>query len=237
MPISKEMLKSDAQKFGLELDETALGRFDEYADILIEWNEKMNLTAITDPQEIVTRHFIDSLTLLDAIDIPEKAKIIDVGTGAGFPSVPLLIARPDLKITMLDSTGKKLNFLFTVLEQLGLSAEMAHMRGEEAGRNSDYREKFDYAAARAVADLRTLCEYCIPLVKIGGYFAAMKGPDVEMELREAGNAINILGGELESVKNLVLPDGSGRNIVLIKKISQTSPKYPRVSAQISKRPL
>lgn len=235
--INKEQLKSGALKFGVELDEQALNRFDIYAKMLVSWNEKINLTAITEPQEIVAKHFVDSLTLFGFVDIPVGAKIIDVGTGAGFPGVALLIARPDISLTLLDSTKKKLGVIEDILQNLGLSARLVHSRAEEAGQKGEFREKFDFATARAVAALRELSEYCLPFVKPGGSFVSMKGARALEEVSEAKKAIALLGGKVEKEKSFELEGAGERNIIIVKKISQTPTKYPRPAAKIAKQPL
>jgi 16S rRNA (guanine527-N7)-methyltransferase len=235
--INKAFLKDCAEKFGVFLDDTALERFDIYARRLIEKNLVMNLTAITEPDEIVIKHFTDSLSVLSCVDIPAGAKIIDVGTGAGFPGVPLLFVRPDLNVTLLDGTGKKLAFIGEALDETGLRAETVHLRAEEAGRKPEYRERFDFAAARAVAGLSELAEYCLPLVKVGGTFVAMKSARADSETGEAKNAVLTLGGGKTEIKRFFLPDNSERSLVIIKKVSQTPTKYPRSSANIAKRPL
>jgi len=237
MLFNVELLLSAASGMGISLNAEMLGRFERYASMLTEWNKNINLTSVTDPDGIALRHFADSLSLLTACEIPEGSSLADVGAGAGFPSLPVLIARPDLKITMLDGTDKKVAFLRAALTELDLKAEAVHMRAEEAGRLPGLRESFDFAAARAVADMRGLSEYCLPLVKPGGRFVAMKGPGYEPDLQAAKEAALLLGGSLESVKPLVLPGGISRTLIIIKKISQTPPKYPRTSAQIAKKPL
>ncbi|MBR5774593.1 MAG: 16S rRNA (guanine(527)-N(7))-methyltransferase RsmG, partial [Clostridia bacterium] len=178
----------------------------------------------------------DSLTLLKFVDIPQNSRIIDVGTGAGFPSIPLMIARNDIHITMLDGTRKRLTFIDEVVSQLGLNGETLHARAEEAGKSAKYREQFDFATARAVARLNVLSEYCLPFVKENGRFVAMKA-SVTDEIDEARGAIRLLGGKMGEIKEFCLPDGSERRLVVIKKISQTPPKYPRASAQIAKKAL
>lgn len=235
--IDKKLLQVTAEKYSVVLDDTALERFDKYASLLVSWNEKINLTAITDPTEIVVKHFTDSVSVLKYIKPENGAKIIDVGTGAGFPGVALLIARPDLKLTALDSTGKKLMVVKDILDNLGLDAEILHARAEEASRKAQYRENFDYAFARAVAPLYNLSEYCLPFVKVGGYFISMKAAKAAQEVQEAETAIKILGGQLTSFNTFELEDAGERSIIEIKKISQTSPKYPRQSAKIAKNPL
>ena len=235
--IERDMLKEYAAGFGVTLDTAQLDAFDRYAALLVEWNAKMNLTAITEPQEIVIKHFVDSLSLLSLCPIPQGARLVDVGTGAGFPSVPLKIARPDLHLTLLDSLNKRITFLQELSQSLGQDNECIHARAEEVGRSPVYREKYDMAVSRAVARLYELSEYCLPFVRAGGIFAAYKGNDCDKECAEAGRAVHLLGGELKAVKRLGLPDGSGRAIVLIKKRSQTSTKYPRPHSKIAKNPL
>ena len=235
--INKALLKIEADKIGVFLDDTALERLDKYAELLVETNKTLNLTAITDPDEIVYKHFIDSFSLLTCVEIKNGAKVIDVGTGAGFPGVVLLIARPDIKITLLDGTNKRLVFIKNVLEEIGLEAEIVHMRAELAGKDINYREKFDLVTARAVANLNTLAEYCMPFVKVGGIFAPMKSAKTEEEVSAARGAIKTLGGKIAEIKPLNIANCGERYVIITKKISQTPPKYPRASAQISKKPL
>ena len=235
--INKALLKIEADKIGVFLDDTALERLDKYAELLVETNKTLNLTAITDPDEIVYKHFIDSFSLLTCVEIKNGAKVIDVGTGAGFPGVVLLIARPDIKITLLDGTNKRLVFIKNVLEEIGLEAEIVHMRAELAGKDIKYREKFDLVTARAVAKLNTLAEYCMPFVKVGGIFAPMKSAKTEEEVSAAKGAIKTLGGKIEEIKPLNVANCGERYVIITEKISQTPPKYPRASAQISKKPL
>ncbi len=226
-----------ALDYGINLSEQSVDKLDRYAELLCEWNEKINLTAITKPDEIVVKHFLDSLLLLKQIEIPQNAKLIDVGTGAGFPSLPVKIARDDIKLTMLDSLNKRINFLNEVTTQIGVDAECIHSRAEEGGRQALYREKYFIGTARAVAHLRELAEYCLPFVEVGGYFISLKGGEIDAELDEAKNAIKILGGKVQNVKKVTLPDGSGRSFIIIKKISQTPTNYPRPSAKMAKKPL
>lgn len=237
MTINTEQLRAGAAQWRLDLDETALSRFDAYAALLIEWNQKMNLTAIKTPDEIVVKHFIDSLAPLSFLTLQKRAKVIDVGTGAGFPGVALLIARPELQLTLLDSTKKKLLFLEELLSALGLRAKTLPMRAEEAGQNAAYREQFDLVTARAVSNLRDLSEYCLPFAKPGGLFAPLKSSEIDSELEAARPAITLLGGKLERVERYEIEAGGARSLPIIKKISHTSPKYPRPSAQIAKKPL
>lgn len=235
--IDKSLLVSQAAELGVEIDDLAADRFDKYAQMLVETNKTLNLTAITEPDEIVSKHFVDCLSVFKFVDFPKGAKVIDVGTGAGFPGVVLLIARPDLNITLLDSTKKRLGFVEAVVGELGLAAEIVHMRAEEAGKADDYREQYDIALARAVANMQTLSEYCLPFIKKGGIFAAMKGAKAAQEIEAAQGAVRKLGGEIIKSEEFTLPLCGERTILKVKKISQTPPKYPRPSAQISKKPL
>lgn len=229
--INKNLLKQHCSY----LTDEQLEQFDTYARLLVEWNEKMNLTAITEPDEIVIKHFVDSLEFLEYADLPQGAKVIDVGTGAGFPSVPLLIARPDIQLTLMDALNKRLNFLDAVLTETGLDAELVHSRAEELGKDKNYREQYDIATARAVAPMNVLSEYCLPFVKLGGEFVALKGSNDDVSPAE--NAIKTLGGEIKATVSYKLPNGDDRSIAVVKKISQTSTKYPRNNKKISTKPL
>ena len=235
MIISYDEFSTLFEQKSLKLTRELYQKFDKYAELLIEWNEKINLTAITDAQGISIKHFLDSLLMLNFFDIPENAKVIDVGTGAGFPGIPLKLYRNDIELTLLDSLNKRINFLDTVCDALEIDAEYIHARAEDGGRQADLREKFDVATARAVANLPVLCEYCLPYVKVGGVFAALKGPNEDIE--SAKTAISLLGGEILSINNYFIPNGDPRMLILIKKISQTPTKYPRNSGQISKKSL
>ena len=232
-----ENLKDLCEENGIYLDALAKERFETYKSMLIEANKSVNLTAITEPDEIYIKHFFDSLLFFKAAKVDKNAKIIDVGTGAGFPGLVLKIARPDIKLTLLDGLNKRLIFLENVLLKLGLEAEIRHMRAEEGGKDKKLRESFDFATARAVKNLPVLCEYCLPYVKLCGNFIALKGAGGEEELESSANAIKLLGGKTESVLRENLPGGDKRVIINIKKISQTSPKFPRDNAKISKKPL
>lgn len=230
-------LREEAQNCGITLEEGMLQEFQTYSDLLVEWNQKINLTAITEPEKIAILHFLDSVLLLKEGKVPQNARLIDVGTGAGFPGIPVKIVRKDVQLTLLDSLNKRLIFLKELCEQLQLPVELVHARAEEGGVKPELREKFDVATARAVAALPLLCEYCLPFVKVGGYFLAMKGPNCEEEIQNSHKALGILGGKLEKVHTYQLPDGSARTLLLIKKIAHTGPKYPRCSAKIAKSPL
>lgn len=235
--ISAELLKSSLRPFDISLDENQIAQLDRYAQILLNYNEKINLTTITDPDEIVIKHFVDSLALLNYVCIPQGAAVADIGTGAGFPGVVLLIARPDLRAFLFDSTKKKLDFIDFAMRELSLNGKTVHLRAEEAGHKNEYREKFDFVTARAVAELRVLSELCLPLVKNGGIFAPMKGCLSNDETQTGKRAIKALGGQISDEKAYELPSADKRTILIIKKISQTSPKYPRIFSQILKKPL
>ena len=235
--ISLKLLKKSALKFGIELDDIALNRFDTYARLLVEWNEKINLTAITEPDEIVIKHFTDSLTIFSYVDIPQGAKVIDVGTGAGFPGLAMLIARPDIELTLIDSTNKKLNVIRDILYNIGLSANVMHIRAEVAGQDKAFRQQYDFATARAVANLRDLSEYCLPFVKVGGSFISMKSAKTPEEIEQAETAIRVLGGKIEKIDSFDLFDCGERTIIYVKKISSTPGKYPRPSAKMAKFPI
>lgn len=233
----RKQLMNQAKGIGVKVTQEQAGRFQLYMELLVEWNEKLNLTAITQPEEIVEKHFVDSLTLLTACNIKEGAKVLDVGTGAGFPGIPVKIMRPDLQVTLLDGSNKRLNFLGEVCSALNLSCARIHKRAEEAGLDNKMRESFDLVTARAVANLRVLSEYCLPLVKMKGYFVAMKGPGAGEELAEAENALEILGGDRVEVKQLELPTAGERNLIVVRKLSFTPKAYPRHGGTINKHPL
>ena len=237
MIINKDLLKNNAASLGIELSDEEISRFDMLAERLIEQNKTMNLTAITEPDEVVIKHFVDSISLLSAVTPENGAKVLDLGTGAGFPGIPLLICRPDINLTMVDSTAKKLKYVASTVEALGLNAETLHSRAEEAGKQPEYREQYDIVCSRAVAALNLLCEYCLPFVKVGGIFAAMKSAKADEEIALAKNALKTLGGKIIDKKTFTLSDGGERTIILIKKVSQIPSKYPRPSAQIAKKPL
>ena len=235
--IDRAFLKENLEAYGFACSDRLAEQLDKYAELLVEWNEKMNLTAITAPDEIVIKHFLDSLLLHKAAELPEGSSIIDVGTGAGFPSVPVCLYRPDLKLTLLDSLNKRITFLTEVTNALGMKAKCVHGRAEETGGKEAFREKYDYACARAVAHLRELSEYCLPFVKVGGCFISLKGYEIEQELEEAKFAIEQLGGKIEKIEKFQLPGDNKRAIVVIRKVRQTPAKYPRPSAKMKKSPL
>ncbi len=225
------------EEYGLSLDDNAINRLNIYGNMLVEWNEKMNLTAITEPKEVLYKHFLDCLLFFKHVDVPKNAKIIDVGTGAGFPGMVLKIARPDIQLTLMDGLNKRLTFLNAVLGEIKLEAKTVHMRAEDGGKNKDFREKYDIACARAVANLPVLCEYCIPFVNVGGQFIAMKGSAAKDELIAATNAYKILGCEKPNIICENLRENEARAFIIAKKTSQTPPKYPRMGGKIAKSAL
>lgn len=235
MKLDHTLLRDFAGEQGIPLDGRMLAQFELYADFLVEYNEKVNLTAITDARGIAVKHFLDSLLLLAAADVGHGASLIDVGTGAGFPGVPVKIVRADIALTLLDSLNKRIVFLKQLCERLGIDAQTLHARAEDGVKQ--HREHYDIACARAVAQLSVLCEYCMPYVRPGGAFIALKGYDCEGEISAAANAIRELGGEIESVKRFVLPDENRRAVITIRKISHTPTKYPRRPAVITASPL
>ena len=230
-------MKQKAEEIDIDLNVEQLWKFYSYMELLIEWNEKINLTTIIEPEEIILKHFIDSLTIYKYIE--KDNKVVDVGTGAGFPGIPLKIANPELKITLVDSLNKRLNFLQDVIDKLQLkNVEIIHARAEEFGQNKKFREKFDIATSRAVANLSTLSEYLIPLVKLNGKCICMKAGDADQEIEEAKKAINVLGGTIKEVENFMLPQSDiGRTIIIINKEKTTPTKYPRKAGMPSKDPI
>ena len=233
----KNKIMELSKKIDINISEMQVEKFNEYMQLLLEWNEKINLTAITDESEIILKHFIDSLTVLKYVK--ENNKIIDVGTGAGFPGIPLAIMNLNINISLLDSLNKRINFLNEVSKKLELkNIKTIHGRAEDFGQNKENREKFDVAVSRAVANMTTLAEYLLPFVKVGGYAICMKGPNIEEELDKAKFAIKELGGIIEKVDNFNLPGSDiERNIVIIKKISNTPNRYPRKAGTPSQSPM
>lgn len=235
----QKFMAQAAEAAGLQIDDNQLQQFTRYYELLIEWNEKMNLTAITEPQEVAVKHMVDSLTALETGLFAEGATVIDVGTGAGFPGLPLKIYRPDLKITLMDSLQKRVGFLEAVAEELGLTGlNCVHARAEEGARNKAYREKFDIAVSRAVAALPVLAEYTLPFVKKGGYLVALKGAKYAEEAEAAGRALSLLGGAAPECLAVQLPGlEDKRAIVTVKKIKPTPKAYPRKAGTPTKKPL
>lgn len=233
----KNLVKKACSDIGINLSDSQAEKFEKYYKLLIEWNEKINLTRIVELEEVAVKHFADSLAITKYFDIPENASLIDVGTGAGFPGIPLKIFREDIKLTLLDSLNKRLNFLDTVAEEIGIDVNTVHSRAEDAGKDVAQRESYDIAISRAVARLNTLCEYCIPLVKVGGSFIAMKAADYKEELKEAENAVEMLGGEVVSVNEFNLEGAGERALIVINKKENTPDKYPRAGKKIKNKPL
>lgn len=234
----KNLLQNYIKDYKITLTENQYEQFQKYFELLAEWNEKMNLTAITDESGVALKHFADSLSLLNFVDIPQNSSLADVGTGAGFPGVVLKIARPDIKLTLIDSLNKRLVFLGEVCAQLGIEAELIHSRAENGARDEKLRESFDFAVSRAVARMNVLSEYCLPYVKVGGAFCAMKGAQANEEFKESLNAINTLGGKLEKKYFFELPENGGeRAIAVVRKVRNTPQKYPRQSGKIKAKAL
>lgn len=230
-------VKQKAQEIEYTLQKEQLEQFFTYKELLIEWNKKMNLTAIEQEEDIITKHFIDSLSI--ASYIPDTAKVIDIGTGAGFPGIPLKILKKDLSITLLDSLNKRITFLEEVIRNLSLeNIQAVHARAEELAHEEEYREQYDIAVSRAVAPMHTLLEYMLPYVKIGGKCICMKGPNLQEESKDLQNCLETLGGKIEKIEEIVLPETEiKRNIMLIKKENKTPKKYPRNPGMPSKKPL
>ncbi len=234
----KNLLQNYIKDYKITLTENQYEQFQKYFELLAEWNKKMNLTAITDESGVALKHFADSLSLLNFVDIPQNSSLADVGTGAGFPGVVLKIARPDIKLTLIDSLNKRLVFLGEVCAQLGIEAELIHSRAEDGARDEKLRESFDFAVSRAVARMNVLSEYCLPYVKVGGAFCAMKGAQANEEFKESLNAINTLGGKLEKKYFFELPENGGeRAIAVVRKVKNTPQKYPRQSGKIKAKAL
>lgn len=234
----KDLLQNYIKDYKITLTENQYEQFQKYFELLAEWNEKMNLTAITDESGVALKHFADSLSLLNFVDIPQNSSLADVGTGAGFPGVVLKIARPDIKLTLIDSLNKRLVFLGEVCAQLGIEAELIHSRAEDGARDEKLRESFDFAVSRAVARMNVLSEYCLPYVKVGGAFCAMKSAQANEEFKESLNAINTLGGKLEKKYFFELPENGGeRAIAVVRKVKNTPQKYPRQSGKIKAKAL
>ena len=232
-----ENLRSKLEMMGVIISDDIANKLKEYMSLLLEWNEKINLTAIINEEDIILKHFVDSLTILKYID--NRDKIIDIGTGAGFPGMPIGVVNSDVKITLMDSLNKRIIFIDTVIEELKLqNVKTIHARAEELARNKKYREQYNVAVSRAVANLSTLVEYMLPFINVGGNCICMKGPNVQNELSEAKNAIKELGGEIKIVDKIILPGTDyERNIIVIKKIKTTKEKYPRRAGIPSKEPL
>ena len=238
MIINSDLLKRELDKLKIEWSDEMIDRFNIFYDLLIEWNKKINLTAITEYDDVVIKHFIDSILILTFTDIDNK-RLIDVGTGAGFPGIPLKILKPDCEIFLIDSLNKRVRFLEYVSDSLGLrNITLLHGRAEDLARDKGLRETFDYSVSRAVSNLSTLSEYCIPFLKRGGLFISYKSDKSDDEIKSSLNAINILGSKIETVEERFLPGGEiKRKFVVIKKINEVSNKYPRKAGIPVKDPL
>lgn len=223
-----------AGTYGIRLDEHMLWQFQQYEDALIAWNKKMNLTSILDHDGIMIKHFLDSLLLLDALQIDESSSMLDVGSGAGFPGVPIKIARPDIQLHLLDSLAKRIQFLQALQADIRTEYKCSKGRAEELGNDPVFREKFDYVTARAVAPLKVLTELCLPFVRVGGHFVALKGKNIDEEIGPASDVITQCGGAIMLRKSYMLPNSDERTIVVFKKESQTPTNYPRRYAKITK---
>ncbi len=237
--MNKEQFVAALGDKGIDLSETQIRQFDAYYHLLVEWNEKMNLTAITEEQEVYTKHFYDSVSAAFSFPFASIQTAADIGGGAGFPSIPLKICFPHVRFTVIDSLNKRMNFLAHVCNELGLeNFSPVHARAEEAGQDKQLRESFDLVTARAVARLNVLAEYCLPFARVGGHFVAMKGAGGSLELQEAKKAIKVLGGKTEKVNTFELPDEAGeRNIIVIHKEGATPKAYPRKPGVPAKKPL
>lgn len=235
----KALLKDSCEKMGVPLNERQLEQFMTYLSLLLEWNGKMNLTAITEKRDVVLKHFADCLSLIPAVEWKSGMQVIDVGTGAGFPGIPVKIACPDVEMTLLDSLQKRIGFLEEAVTQLGLeNVHCVHSRAEDGGQNPAYREQYDLCVSRAVANLAVLAEYCLPFVKVGGMLAALKGPDAEAEAEQAKGALEKLGGRLVRIEDVSIPHTDlSHKLVFIEKTAPTPKQYPRKAGKISKNPL
>ncbi len=239
MEYNLRVLEQGCREYGISLDEKQKQQFVRYYELLTKWNKVMNLTGITEFEEVLLKHFADSLSIAKCMDMTRISSCIDVGTGAGFPGIPLKIAFPHLKITLLDSLNKRLKFLDQVIEELGLERiETVHGRAEDGARKAEYREQYDLSVSRAVSRLASLCEYCMPYVREGGYFVSYKSGKAAEEIAEAGKAIQVLGGKVIKEDDFCLPDTlMERTLVVIKKVKSTPKKYPRKAGMPTKEPI
>lgn len=234
-----QLLEIKLKELNIQINEIQKKQFDTFYSMLVEWNKVMNLTGITEYEEVIEKHFVDSLSIVNIFDLSEINTVIDVGTGAGFPGIPLKIAFPHLKITLLDSLNKRINFLDSVIDELKLDGIYTiHGRAEDFAKKDDYRERYDLCVSRAVANLSTLSEYCLPYIRVGGIFISYKSGNVDDEVLESKKAISILGGKLDNVVKFQLPGTDiNRSFIKIEKIKNTGKKYPRKAGLPSKEPL
>ena len=234
-----QLLEIKLKELNIQINEIQKKQFDTFYSMLVEWNKVMNLTGITEYEEVIEKHFVDSLSIVNIFDLSEVNTLIDVGTGAGFPGIPLKIAFPHLKITLLDSLNKRIHFLDSVIDELKLDGIYTiHGRAEDFAKKDDYRERYDLCVSRAVANLSTLSEYCLPYIRVGGMFVSYKSGDVDDEVLESKKAISILGGKLDNVVKFQLPGTDiNRSFIKIEKIKNTGKKYPRKAGLPSKEPL
>jgi 16S rRNA (guanine527-N7)-methyltransferase len=234
-----DVMEKACKKVGLNFDEDKYNKFMKYKEMIQEWNEKINLTTITEDSEIVQKHFIDSINIFNFKFLKNSKNLIDVGSGAGFPGLPIKIVNSDIEVVLLDSLNKRVNFLNEVIKELDLKdIKTIHGRAEDFGKDKEYREKFDIATSRAVANMTVLSEFCMPYVKVGGYFLALKGPSIEQELKDSRNAIGTLGGKIQDIIKVDMEDSEmNHNLVVIKKMRATDMRYPRKAGMVTKKPI
>lgn len=234
-----DMLNEACKSMGLSFDEEKYNKFIKYKDLVKEWNQKINLTAITDDEEMIKKHFIDSIKVFNCDYVKNAKSIIDIGTGGGFPGIPMKIVKEDSKMVLLDSLNKRINFLNEVINQLNLpNIKTIHGRAEDFAQTVEYRQRFDLAVSRAVANLTVLLEFCLPYVKVGGYFVALKGPAIEDEIKAAEVALKVLGGKIEEIIEVDIEDSDLKhNLLVVKKIKDTPKKYPRKAGMVTKNPI
>ena len=234
-----DIMNTASSDVNLHFDEDTYNKFMQYKDMIKDWNEKINLTAIIEDEQIVKKHFIDCIKIFKFTPLKEAKSIIDIGTGAGFPGIPIKIIKPEINVVLLDSLNKRIKFLNEVINKIDLNnITTIHGRAEDFSRKAEYREKFDVAVSRAVANLAVLSELCIPYVKVGGYFVAMKGPSVEEEIKAGKNAVSMLGGKIEDIIKVEIENSDlNHNLVIIKKIKETHKAYPRKAGTAVKNPL
>lgn len=234
-----DMLNEACKSIGLSFDEEKYNKFIKYKDLVKEWNQKINLTAITDDEEMIKKHFIDSIKVFNCDYVKNAKSIIDIGTGGGFPGIPMKIVKEDSKMVLLDSLNKRINFLNEVINELNLpNIKTIHGRAEDFAQTVEYRQRFDLAVSRAVANLTVLLEFCLPYVKVGGYFVALKGPAIEDEIKAAEVALKVLGGKIEEIIEVDIEDSDLKhNLLVVKKIKDTPKKYPRKAGMVTKNPI